>query len=178
MHRAVLTLAALTYVCLGQPYEVRSMVLDGGGNGWLRGSSYTVGLSIGQQTASGVLTAGQYRAMLGFWHQPYAPLGVAEEVGQAASPLAFRLNQNAPNPFGRQTAIRYTLPQECDVALRIYNSAGRAVTMLVRGRQKPGRYMARWDVSGVSASRLPAGTYFCRLEAGEYTATRKMVKTD
>jgi len=64
------------------------------------------------------------------------------------------------------------------VTLIVYNSAGRAVTTLVRGRQKPGRYTVRWDVSGVPASRLPAGTYFCRLEAGEYTATRKMVKTE
>jgi len=83
-----------------------------------------------------------------------------------------------PNPFGRQTAIRYALPYESDVALRVYNTAGRVVTTLVCGRQKAGRYRASWDISGVPAGRLPCGTYFCRLEAGEFTATRKMVKTE
>jgi hypothetical protein len=163
---------------LAGEYTLRSLVLDAGGNKWLQGGNYAVGFSIGQQSASGVLTAGQYRVTLGFWHQPYAPLGVAEEVGQSVSSLVFQVSQNAPNPFSRQTAIRYNLPKECDVALRVYNSTGRVVTTLVSGKQRPGRYTVRWDMTGVSRSRLPNGTYFCRLEAGEFTATRKMVKTE
>jgi flagellar hook assembly protein FlgD len=88
------------------------------------------------------------------------------------------LAQISPNPFSRRTAIRYSLPKESDVALRVYNSAGRVVTTLVSGKQRRGWYAVSWDVSGVPAARLPCGTYFCRLEAGEHTATRKMVKTD
>jgi len=94
------------------------------------------------------------------------------------TPLAFRLNQNVPNPFGRQTAICYALPRESDVALRVYNSVGRVVTTLVQARQSAGWNSVSWDVSGVPAAKLPCGTYFCRLEAGEFTATRKMVKSE
>jgi hypothetical protein len=173
---------ALACVCVGilaaQPYTLESVVMDGGGSGQLRSTSYAACLSVAQRAASGVLRAGQYRATLGFWHQIKAGDGVAEEVGQAASPLVFRMNQNMPNPFGRHTAIRYALPQESDVALRVYNSAGRVVTTLVQGRQKAGNYSVSWNVSRVPRAVLPNGTYFCRLDAGEFTATRKMVKSE
>ncbi|MBM3331212.1 T9SS type A sorting domain-containing protein [candidate division WOR-3 bacterium] len=163
-----------------QPYLLRAAVIDGGGTG-LVSSEYVCGLSIGQQAASGVLTAGQYRAVLGFWHSPYGGglPGIAEpEAGSRAVPLVFDLGQSFPNPFGRMTTISYSLARESDVELRVYNSVGRVVTTLVSGMQRPGRYAVSWDVRGVPAAKLPCGTYFCRLEAGEFTATRKMVKTD
>jgi len=49
------------------------------------------------------------------------------------------------------------------------------MTTLVQGRQEPGKYTVSWDAAGKPASRLPAGTYFCRLQAGEFTATQKLV---
>jgi len=162
-----------------QTFSLKSVALNMGGGQWLQAGGYSTGLSLGQQTASGVLTAGPYRATLGFWHHPDAETtGVGEGAGQTTASLAFRLSQNLPNPFGRRTAIRYALPQETDVALRVYTAAGRIVTTLVSGRQMPGRYSVSWDVSGVPAARLPCGTYFCRLEAGDYTATLKIVKSD
>jgi len=163
-----------------QSYILKSVVVDGGGTR-LASSGYACGLSVGQPVASFWLGGSGYRAMLGFWPHPYGGSvpGVEENsAGFQPSPLMFSLGQISPNPFNRRAAIRYSLPKESNVALRVYNSAGRAVTTLVRGTQKPGRYVVSWDVSGVPAAKLPCGTYFCRLEAGEYTATRKMVKTD
>jgi hypothetical protein len=176
---------ALVYVCISltavQAYTLKSLVLDAGGDEWLRGSSYAVGLSFGQQTASGVLTSSQHKTVLGFWHNPYGGglPGVTEsEAGGQAVQLVFALGQSFPNPFGRRTTISYSLARESDVALRVYNSVGRVVTTLVRAKQGAGRYAVSWDVSGVPAAKLPCGTYFCRLEAGEFTATRKMVKSE
>jgi hypothetical protein len=179
MRRFIVSALGLLAMCTdGLSYSLRAVVVDGGG-ARLASSSYVCGLSFGQQAASGVLASSQHKAVLGFWHGPYAPPpGVAEEVGQSAMPMAFRLSQNAPNPFGRRTAIRYSLPKECDVALRVYNSVGRVMTTLVSGKQKPGWYAVSWDVFGVPSSKLPCGTYFCRLEAGEFRATRKMVKSE
>jgi hypothetical protein len=178
-NRQVATVLLLAAATGWAQSSLRAVVFDCGGEAWLRSGSYLCGLSVGQQTASGVLASGQYRAVLGFWHKPYAPpVGVREEVGQQAVPLTFTMAQNSPNPFSRNTAIRYSLPREASVALRVFNSAGRVVTTLVQGRQKPGRYTVSWDVGRVPASKLPCGTYFCRLEAGDFTATRKMVKTD
>jgi len=178
---ALAVLATWAITASAQQYTLKSIVVDAGGSAWLQGSSYTAGLSFGQHTASGVLTAGQYRAVLGFWHNPYGGgfPGVAEfEAGSQAVPLAFGLGQGFPNPFGRRTTISYSLARESDVALRVYNSVGRVVTTLASGRQRPGRYTVSWDVSGVPAAKLPCGTYFCRLEAGEFAATRKMVKSE
>jgi hypothetical protein len=164
---------------LAGAHTLQSLVLGGGGDNALVAGSYRIGLNVGQQVASGVLVGGQYQAVLGFWHNPYGGgfPGIAEsEAGSQAVPLAFGLGQGFPNPFGRKMTISYSLARESDVALRVYNSVGRAVTTLADGRQRPGRYTVSWDVSGVPAAKLPCGTYFCRLEAGEHTATRKMVK--
>lgn len=174
---------ALACICVGmltaQSYVLKSVVVDAGGHNRVQSGAYAAGLSFGQQTASSVLTGNQYNVVLGFWHGPYAPVGVREEAQRLLNcRLDFGLQQCCPNPFGRRTRISYSLPQESDVALRIYNSAGRVVTTLSNGRQRPGRYEVSWDVSGVPTARLPCGTYFCRLEAGEFTATRKMVKTE
>jgi hypothetical protein len=48
----------------------------------------------------------------------------------------------------------------------------------VNDRQKAGRKVESWDVSRIPRSVVLHGTYLYRLEAGEFTATRKMVKTD
>jgi hypothetical protein len=102
---------------------------------------------------------------------------MAERPANNQSVLAFSLSSQ-PNPFRSQIAVRYSLPRETDIALRVCNSAGKVVTTLVQGRQKAGRYDVIWNVSGVPASKLPVGTYFCRLQAGEFTATRKLVRTE
>jgi len=108
---------------------------------------------------------------------PTANPGITEAAGTLGLGAVW-LDQNCPNPVLRRTVIRYHISREADVTLRVCNSAGRVVTTLMEGRKKPGTYTASWDVSGVPASRLPAGTYFCRLEAGEFAATRKMVKSE
>ncbi len=112
-----------------------------------------------------------------FW-KPGGVSSIEEPVTARIHIAKPELAASVPNPFSQRTAIRYSLPHETEVALRVYNSAGRVVTTLVRGRQKPGRYSVAWDVSGVPAAKLPCGTYFCRIEASEFTATRKMVKSD
>jgi hypothetical protein len=181
--RALIT-AALLVACVGfapgQTYVLRASVFDGGGTK-LVGQNLRCKMSVGQQVASRTLgLSSGYRAILGFWHSPYdgPPVGVKEAQVIISTPLEFSLAQNAPNPFGRLTAIRYSLPQESDVVLRVYDPAGRTVATLVQARQRPGRYTVTWNVSGVPASTLPLGTYFYRLEAGEFTATRKLVKLE
>jgi hypothetical protein len=52
----------------------------------------------------------------------------------------------------------------------VYDLSGRKVACLAQGEKQPGRYEARFD-----ASKLPAGVYFCRLEAGSETRTKKLV---
>ncbi len=90
--------------------------------------------------------------------------------------LAFRLHQNAPNPFRPSTTIRFDLPQRAAVSLRVYDVAGRLVRELVSGNTlEAGTHSVAWNGRGESGQRVGAGLYFCRLQAGAFSATRRMV---
>ncbi len=96
-------------------------------------------------------------------------------VGDAPA-LAFRLHQNAPNPFHPTTTIRFDLPQRAAVSLRIYDVAGRLVRDLVAGSTlEAGRHESAWNGQGESGQRAGAGLYFYRLQAGAFSQTRRMV---
>ena len=99
---------------------------------------------------------------------PQSLASVAVEVGTKAD-LAFGLDQNAPNPFGRSTAISYALDQAGSVSLVVYDVLGRQVARLVDEVQEPGRYTAELD-----ASRLASGTYLYVLQAGTQRQTKRM----
>ena len=91
-----------------------------------------------------------------------------EEV--ALLPNDFVLHQNYPNPFNSVTTIRYDLPEASDVTLIVYDILGREVKALVSSWQEAGGYNVVWD-----AGDIPSGIYFYRLEAGNFSATRKLI---
>jgi len=101
-------------------------------------------------------------------------VGVAAEISTHL-PKTFSLAQNYPNPFNPITEIRYNLPVDCQVRLEIYNILGQKVATLVDESQKAGYKAVQWDGRGVSGGEVSSGIYFCRLEAGDFTATKKMV---
>jgi hypothetical protein len=87
----------------------------------------------------------------------------------------YELMQNYPNPFNPVTTIRYVLPEESEVRVRVYDMLGRMVKEVVGGlRQGAGVYEVRFEGSG-----LGSGVYVYRLEAvgsrGRYVASKKMV---
>ncbi len=90
-------------------------------------------------------------------------------------PKKFDLSQNYPNPFNPKTKIRFGIPsnvkrETSNVKLKIYDLLGREVAILVNEELKPGTYEADWDGSNYSS-----GVYFYKLEAGDFTETKKMV---
>ncbi|MBU0692172.1 T9SS type A sorting domain-containing protein, partial [bacterium] len=85
-------------------------------------------------------------------------------------PEAFYLSQNFPNPFNASTMIVYDLPAAVHAVMKVYDVMGREVSELVNGMQSAGRHEVRFD-----AGSLTSGIYFCRFEAGDFTAVRKMV---
>jgi hypothetical protein len=87
-----------------------------------------------------------------------------------AMPESYALYQNYPNPFNPDTEIKYAIPSDVSVTLKVYNVLGAEVATLVDASQKAGVYSARWD-----ARDLASGVYFCRLQAGEFSKTVKMV---
>jgi hypothetical protein len=68
------------------------------------------------------------------------------------------------------TTITYTVPQESIVILKVYNTRGIEITTLVDDKKQAGTYIVNFD-----AGDLPAGVYYYRLQAGNFSQSRKMV---
>ncbi len=85
-------------------------------------------------------------------------------------PGTFILKQNYPNPFNPVTEIKYEIPEEGLVSLKVFNILGEEVAVLVNERQSQGNYTATF-----SAGILPSGVYVYTLESGSYTSVKKCV---
>jgi len=102
-------------------------------------------------------------------------------VGQVFGPysviwrIAYRLDQNAPNPFNPVTSIRFAVAADGPVRLRIYDVSGRLVRTLVDGMRRADVYTERWNGTDSHGIPVATGMYFYRLEAGRFVKTRKML---
>ena len=94
--------------------------------------------------------------------------GVTETT--AGLPAAFILHQNYPNPFNPSTTISFDVGQSGLVTVKVYDVLGREVTTLLNDMRTRGRYRVTWDATPVTS-----GVYFCRLQAGSFVASTKMV---
>jgi hypothetical protein len=101
---------------------------------------------------------------------PGGPTSVGDGRAQSRIPDDFRLMQNFPNPFNPSTVIRYDLPRASDVRIELFNLLGQRVLTLEEGWRSAGQYSVR-----LNGSELATGVYIYRMEAGEFTQSRKMV---
>jgi hypothetical protein len=92
------------------------------------------------------------------------------QTGLTALPQETALIGNYPNPFNPVTSIAYRLAENGPVKLTICNMAGQTVATLVDETQQAGSYRIQWN--GVTQ---PSGLYLCRLQAGSYMKTMRMV---
>lgn len=83
-------------------------------------------------------------------------------VPEGGIPTAFELQQNYPNPFNPSTIIRYGVPKDAMVTLKVYNVVGQEIATLVDERQAAGRYAVAFDTQRL-AFNLSSGLYFYRL---------------
>ena len=85
-------------------------------------------------------------------------------------PQAFSLSQNYPNPFNPVTNLEFEIPKAGFVSLKIYDMLGKEISSLVNSNLNPGRYKYDFD-----AGSLTSGIYFYKLEAGNFSETKKML---
>jgi len=92
------------------------------------------------------------------------------QLAQAVGRTQFALYQNTPNPFRNQTEISYMLPASARVTLEVFDIGGRAIQVLVDEVQQSGNHQVSWD-----AGHAPAGMYFYRLSAGDFSDMKKTI---
>ena len=86
-------------------------------------------------------------------------------------PREFALKQNYPNPFNPSTTIAFALAEDAVVSLKIYDLTGREVAALADNESlRTGKYTRIWN-----AAQMPTGVYFCRIQAGDFSAVKKLL---
>jgi len=100
---------------------------------------------------------------------------VAGEEDELTLPLSRYLAQNYPNPFSATTTITYGLIAPTRVTLSIYDIRGALVRRLKEETVPAGRHRVTWDGRDERGHRVASGMYFCRLEAGDFSETRRMI---
>ena len=95
------------------------------------------------------------------------PTDVEEET---SLPLAYKLEQNFPNPWNPVTTIGYVIKEKSKAKLTVFNTIGEEVAVLVNEEQDKGYHKVVFD-----ASKLSSGVYFYKLTAGNFISTRKMM---
>jgi hypothetical protein len=91
-------------------------------------------------------------------------------------PTVFELSQNFPNPFNPATTIRYGLPVNDRVTLRVFNLRGEEVVTLMSGEeQKAGYHVAVWDGRDQRNLTVASGVYLYQLRTSRYSMVRKML---
>lgn len=112
--------------------------------------------------------------------------GITTSIGDNdnLNPYTFSLEQNYPNPFNPSTKIKFTVPttplnpspsqgegnSERSIILKIYDILGNEITTLVNEQKSPGTYEIEFDRNGLSS-----GVYYYKLQAGDFTDTKKMI---
>jgi len=103
------------------------------------------------------------------------PLSIDGDEQITDLPKTFNLHQNYPNPFNPSTTIRYNLPEDIKITLRIYDITGRVIRTLVNHTQPAGIYKTVWNGTTDIGKPSSSGMYFAQIQAGDYSHVIKML---
>lgn len=94
---------------------------------------------------------------------------------QVVQGMKFALLQNYPNPFNPETAIKYAIPQDGKVTIKIYNITGKEVATLVDKDMQAGTYEVKWNGIDITGNTVTSGVYFVKLCSGNFVETKKII---
>ncbi len=94
----------------------------------------------------------------------------SNEVTVEITPNKFALYQNYPNPFNPSTNIRFQVPEQSRVIIKIYNILGAEVSTLLDEKKEQGVFEVKFN-----AENLPSGTYIYRIIAADFVESKKMI---
>ncbi|MFZ2322343.1 MAG: C25 family cysteine peptidase [Ignavibacteriaceae bacterium] len=97
-------------------------------------------------------------------------MGKQDGTDESEIPGKYALDQNYPNPFNPSTTIKYQLPEDGLVTLKIYDVLGSEIATLVNEQKTAGKYEVNFD-----ASSLSSGVYIYKIQAGNFISSKKMI---
>jgi hypothetical protein len=147
----------------GEPWHKIALEVEGSGDGRF------------ELTDRGVLPGTSYRYRVDVTGDAGRQTLLETEAIAVPAP-SITLYQNTPNPFNHSTSFRFYLPRETVVTLSIYDNAGRLVDRPVDDESKEaGIHTVEWDGIDGRGKPVASGVYFYSLNAGKWTASKKMV---
>jgi hypothetical protein len=103
--------------------------------------------------------------------------GVAHQGPSNSFPSVLVLEQNYPNPFNLATILPFVVPRalaDAKVELAVYDLQGQKVRQILSQPLPAGAYVARWDGKGENGRVMASSVYFCRIQAGGSSVTKKI----
>jgi len=95
--------------------------------------------------------------------------------GVSVAALQNGLDQNYPNPFNPETTIHLVVASPARVTLSVYDATGRLVRTLLNEDQPAGARDVKWNGQDDRGTTVASGVYFCKMTAGKFSETRRMV---
>ncbi|HOZ01986.1 MAG TPA: FlgD immunoglobulin-like domain containing protein, partial [Candidatus Syntrophosphaera sp.] len=90
-------------------------------------------------------------------------------------PAVTELKGNWPNPFNPSTSISFSVKEASPVIIEVYNLKGQLVRTLIKESKAAGNHRIVFDGRDNAGQPLASGVYFYKMQAGKYSATRKMI---
>jgi len=156
---------------IGMRWDEKDQVLvplsqTGGWQSWGTTTLGTVDLTAGMH----LLTLNQYFGGFNLNYVDVAYSGPISSVGGETIPVQYSLKQNFPNPFNPTTTIRYQIPTNEFVSLKLYDLLGKEVVTLVSDEKLQGEHSVQWN-----ASDFPSGVYYYTVRAGNFSSTKMLM---
>lgn len=99
---------------------------------------------------------------------------VSVETEDPIMPEEFIVHQNYPNPFNPMTKIRFQLPEDSHIVVRIFNTLGQEIRTLANAPYKAGYHSVRWDGKDNNGNPVSSGIYLYQIQAGTFSQVKKM----
>jgi hypothetical protein len=163
----ILFLLLIVQITLAQN-QISVKVISSGGEK-LSSATYILNSTVGEPfIGKSVNTLNQQTS--GFWYA-YKQSTLTKVIkDEKTNPIIFKLEQNYPNPFNPSTVIKFAVPERSYVLIKIYDILGGEVITLVNEVLEEG-----WYTREFNALRYSSGIYICRMRAGTYICTKKMM---
>jgi len=100
---------------------------------------------------------------------------VLDTKSETTVPDGFALAQNYPNPFNPSTNINFTISEESNIKLLVYDLSGKLIKEMVNAPIQIGKYSILWNGTDTNGNKVGAGVYLYKLQAENFTQTKKMI---